>query len=182
MLPASPGVCSSAAFCVCLGPAACLGLDNSSGRRPLGSAVVQIPEKSGLPSAIRGDGADRPSGRTPAQVALTEWDSLLVDEQRVRVDVAAQSCDLTALPGVAKFLSLSFEQCGYRIRLVSLRVAIHVSAAAGEEYVRIKEPIDRRLILAVAGQGKLIRLRPKQGRDWIVCGHRRVCRDKTGCR
>jgi hypothetical protein len=33
------------------------GLDNPSVRR-FGSAVIQIPEKSGLPSAIRGAGAD----------------------------------------------------------------------------------------------------------------------------
>src|SRR5580704_8501703 len=36
-----------------------LGLDNVSRRPTLGSPVVQTPEKSGLPSARRGGGADR---------------------------------------------------------------------------------------------------------------------------
>jgi hypothetical protein len=35
-----------------------LGLDKPPGRGILGSPVIQIPEKSGLPSAIRGVGAD----------------------------------------------------------------------------------------------------------------------------
>src|SRR5215468_10335219 len=38
------------------GPAGLVGLDNADVRR-LGSAVVQIPERSGLPSANRGAGA-----------------------------------------------------------------------------------------------------------------------------
>src|SRR5579862_3063045 len=55
----------------------CLGLDKPA-RGELGSAVAQIPEKSGLPSAKWGVGADMftlPSGLrgTPAVGYFTHW-------------------------------------------------------------------------------------------------------------
>jgi len=56
MLLWSPGL--SLRFCGCLGLAASLGLDKPPGRGKLGSPVIQTPEKSGLPSASRGEGAD----------------------------------------------------------------------------------------------------------------------------
>jgi len=52
----SPGL--SLGFGRCLGLAAAWGLDKLPGRGILGSPVIQIPEKSGLPSASRGEGAD----------------------------------------------------------------------------------------------------------------------------
>ena len=58
MLLWSPGL--SLGFCGCLGLGASLGLDKPPGRGRLGSPVVQIPEKSGLPSAIRGEGMTCP--------------------------------------------------------------------------------------------------------------------------
>ena len=51
----SPGLSSAAA--AALGVAGLLGLDSSPVGR-LVSAAIQIPEKSGLPSARRGVGAD----------------------------------------------------------------------------------------------------------------------------
>ena len=56
MALASPGV--SLGLWGSLGLAASLGLDKPPVRRTLGSPVAQIPEKSGLPSAMRGEGAD----------------------------------------------------------------------------------------------------------------------------
>jgi hypothetical protein len=56
MLLWSPGL--SLGLCGCLGLGASLGLDKLPDRGILGSPVIQIPEKSGLPSAIRGEGAD----------------------------------------------------------------------------------------------------------------------------
>jgi hypothetical protein len=56
MLLESPG--PSLGLCGSLGLAASLGLDKPPGRGILGSPVIQIPEKSGLPFANRGEGAD----------------------------------------------------------------------------------------------------------------------------
>jgi len=56
MLLWSPGL--SVEFGACFGLAASLGLDKRPGGGILGSPVIQTPEKSGLPSANRGDGAD----------------------------------------------------------------------------------------------------------------------------
>ena len=56
MLLGSPAL--SLGFGCCLGLAASLGLDKPPVRGILGSPVIQTPEKSGLPSAIRGAGAD----------------------------------------------------------------------------------------------------------------------------
>src|SRR5215467_1678879 len=54
----SPGLCKSMEFFGSLGVGRSLGLDKPCARRSKGSPVVQIPEKSGLLSAIRGVGAD----------------------------------------------------------------------------------------------------------------------------
>jgi hypothetical protein len=54
----------------------------------LGSPVIQTPEKSGLPSAIRGEGADMftlPSAfrGTPGVGYFTHWAAKLMDAQGV---------------------------------------------------------------------------------------------------
>src|SRR5579864_1587808 len=68
----------SLALCGSLGLGASLGLDKFPVRRTLGSPVAQTPEKSGLPSASRGGGADMftvPSAfrGTPAVGYLNHW-------------------------------------------------------------------------------------------------------------
>src|SRR5512140_3004004 len=84
MLLWSPGLSLGA----CLGLAASLGLDRPPGRGMLGSPVIQTPEKSGLPSAIRGAAADMstlPSAfrGTPAVGYFTHWAAKRVDARGV---------------------------------------------------------------------------------------------------
>src|SRR5690348_9336709 len=85
---ASPGFCVSLGSCGSLGPGASLGLDKAPVRRRLGSPVVQIPEKSGLPFAMRGAGADMstlpPAFRgTPAVGTFTHCAAKGVDVKAV---------------------------------------------------------------------------------------------------
>src|SRR4030095_9925336 len=69
MAVGSPGLSSGTA--AARGVAGLLGLDNSPVGR-FGSAVIQIPEKSGLPSARRGAGADIFT-LSPPSAALLRW-------------------------------------------------------------------------------------------------------------
>jgi hypothetical protein len=74
----SPGPCASLGLSKVAALLRAAGLDNTPAGRILGSAVVQIPEKSGFPSASRGAGADvstAPSTLcgTPAVGYCTHW-------------------------------------------------------------------------------------------------------------
>ena len=111
-----------------------LGLDNAAVRR-LGSAVVQIPEKSGLPSAIRGGGADMftlPSAvcGTPAVGYFNHCADKCVDET-----CAISVTKATAMNGLQRRLILDIARMIHQpMQSETIRRLVRIWARGPKEY------------------------------------------------
>src|SRR5215471_9670275 len=92
----SPGPCASLGLSEVATLLRAAGLDNTPAGRTLGCAVVQIPEKSGFPSASRGAGADMstaPSALRGARAVgyCTHWATDSEEAERITRQPTAAS-------------------------------------------------------------------------------------------